>query len=375
MENSKFNLSQIARRIAHDSLRVRSRELIWIVCGKHNIAFAEDIAAEIALSGGYPIIEVQSTHVNKEVWLKAPPSYLARPRKNIARMKQMVDGIVWINPVKDPCIMSDVPFERLNLVSRAIESEFRVFEEMQLKRVLIEYPTPEQACFYGMEFEELFEMVWGGIEIEPGYFKRIGAPLKDILREKTQAHITTKKGSDLKFSFDHRKMILDTGTVDEEFYLVGDPYINLPAGEIFVPPLEDSAQGILVCDEIFLEGRKIFDLRLTFEDGKIVDFSAAEGEQAFREYFENLTTPGKIIAEFGIGLNPYITKVIGMTSTDEKAFGSVHVAIGSNTYFGGRNHADNHDDFVVQKPTLKIGDTLVLKEGKFTSPFNLEAYS
>ena len=366
-----FNLSHIARRIARESLKVRDRELIWIVCGKHNISFAEDIAAEVALSGGYPIIEISSSHVNREVYLKAGQEYLQRPRKSIARMKRMVDGSVWINPEEDPTFMKDVPMERLSMVKRSYEEEYKMLEEMQLKQVLVEYPTPQQAKTLGVDYQEFFEMVWGGIEVDPDYLYEVCKKIEKPFNDTDKIRLYSPKGTDLTLSYRGRMVLQDTGTITDESYLVGDPLINLPAGEIFLAPLEDSAQGQAVFDDVWISGRHVKDLCLKFDKGHVVDFSATQGEEHFRDYFDNLTLPGRIIAEFGIGLNPFIQKVIGLLSTDEKAVGTVHIAIGSNRHFGGRNFAENHDDFVIQSPTVFIGDCPLIVEGKFAPKLDI----
>ncbi len=344
---------------------VRNRELIWIVCGKHNIPFAEDVATEVALQGGYPIIEVSSPHVSREVYLKADPEYLQRPRRSIARMKRMVDGLVWINPEEDPTFMRDVPMERLNMVRRSCEEEYKVFEEMQLKQVLVEYPTPQQAKTLKIDFDEFFEMVWGGIEVDPDYLYGVCKQIEKPFENNSTLRITSPKGTDITLSYQGRCLLQDTGKTTDESYLVGDPLINLPAGEVFLAPLEDSASGTAVFDDVWISGRQVRDLALKFDRGKVVEFSAREGEKHFRDYYENLTLPGRIIAEFGIGLNPFIKKVIGHLATDEKVIGTIHLAIGNNSHFGGRNSAENHDDYVIQNPTVSVGEFPIIQDGRF----------
>lgn len=371
MRRRGFDLSQIARRIVRESLRVRDRELIWIVCGKHNIPFAEDVAVEVALMGGYPIVEVSSTDVNREVCLQADPDYLSRPRKSVARMKEMVDGSVWINPEEDPLKMKNVPINRLSMLRKSFEEEYKVLQEMQLKQVLVEYPTPQQAKALQVDFGQFFEMVWGGIEVDPGYLYKICKKIEKAFEDHTAIRVKSPKGTDIKLTYKGRKLLQDTGTITDESYMMGDPLINLPAGEIFLAPEETTAEGKAVFDEVWIGGRKVLDLCLTFNAGHVIDFTAKEGQKYFQEYFDNLTVPGRILAEFGIGLNPFITKVIGLVSTDEKAVGTIHLGIGNNSYFGGRNHAENHDDFVIQKPTVMLGDYTLMSEGRFSNEFDV----
>lgn len=71
------------------------------------------------------------------------------------------------------------------------------------------------------------------------------------------------------------------------------------------------------------------------------------------------------IAEFAIGTNPEIHKPVGDSLFDEKIFGSVHLAIGENKFFGGSSSASIHWDLVMQQPTVTIDNTTVLESGKF----------
>ena len=50
---------------------------------------------------------------------------------------------------------------------------------------------------------------------------------------------------------------------------------------------------------------------------------------------------------------------------DEKVYGTVHIAFGTNTSFGGQNKADCHMDGIILKPDLYLDDTLVIKQGEF----------
>lgn len=56
-------------------------------------------------------------------------------------------------------------------------------------------------------------------------------------------------------------------------------------------------------------------------------------------------------------------KPIGLRISDEKALGSVHLAIGNNVHLGGKNEASIHIDFNLYKPTVKADNELVIKDG------------
>jgi leucyl aminopeptidase (aminopeptidase T) len=76
---------------------------------------------------------------------------------------------------------------------------------------------------------------------------------------------------------------------------------------------------------------------------------------------ENATGNPYSIAEFAFGTNPCGNILLAT----EKAYGTSHVAIGQNTWLGGKNECSIHWDFVIDRPTVTIDDKPVLKNGKF----------
>ena len=69
------------------------------------------------------------------------------------------------------------------------------------------------------------------------------------------------------------------------------------------------------------------------------------------------------IAELGIGTNPQ-ARLIGNILEDEKIYGTVHIALGDNSTFGGNTRAGVHIDGIILNPVLYIDDNLIVKEGK-----------
>jgi leucyl aminopeptidase (aminopeptidase T) len=73
----------------------------------------------------------------------------------------------------------------------------------------------------------------------------------------------------------------------------------------------------------------------------------------------------RVLAEFGIGLNP-LASLTGRMLEDEGCAGTIHLGFGSNATIGGRNHVPFHLDFVVREPTVWIGKEIILYRGKLT---------
>ena len=172
--------------------------------------------------------------------------------------------------------------------------------------------------------------------------------------------VTDPNGTDLSFSIENRRVGIEVGTLEDCFTTGKECDVEIPAGEVYVAPLESSACGRLVADEVRDFG--VRRLEMDFENGRIVGLRAEKGEAEFRNFLENAKGSKDRIAEFGVGIN-HGMKPIGLRICDEKALGTVHVAIGNNVHLGGVNRASIHIDFNLYNPTVKADNSLVMKDG------------
>lgn len=155
-----------------------------------------------------------------------------------------------------------------------------------------------------------------------------------------------KDNTSLTFSIEGRKGIPSTGVFREK----GESG-NLPSGESYIAPLEDSANGTLLIDGS-IAGLGIVDepILLTIEKGRLIDATGEQGKQLLELLGDD---NGRVIAEFGIGTNRS-ARLTGNVLEDEKVYGTVHIAFGSNKPFGGINEAGVHIDCVIKDPHFVI---------------------
>ena len=172
-----------------------------------------------------------------------------------------------------------------------------------------------------------------------------------LLSGAKQVHITSPLGTDLRLRIDQRPIHLDRD--------------GIPRGEVYVAPHEDSANGVAVIDRAFVGRYLVKQLRLTFSEGRLADVDAPDpsGAGSLRELLATSEGDKDIIAEFAIGLNPGVTGPVGIIALDEKIGGSVHIAIGMNESFGGKNRSNLHLDLVILRPTVWLDDTLTIDNG------------
>ncbi|MHC3436852.1 aminopeptidase [Natrialbaceae archaeon A-gly3] len=163
-----------------------------------------------------------------------------------------------------------------------------------------------------------------------------------------EIRVTTDLGTDVTFEIGDREWLEDTG-------IVHDPggMSNLPAGEVFVSPT--SAAGTLVVDGTMMPHELLEDgqtLTFEFEDGLVTEVDDDEIRETIDGAAEDVGDAAYNVAELGIGTNVAVTELVGSVLLDEKAAGTIHVAIGDDAGIGGDTEAPIHLDGIVREPTV-----------------------
>jgi leucyl aminopeptidase (aminopeptidase T) len=188
--------------------------------------------------------------------------------------------------------------------------------------------------------------------------------LKRKLGGCSEIRIQTRLGTDLRLSTAGRQWLADSGKLRGR-----GAYGNLPGGEIAVAPLEDSAEGQLVVDKT-LPGLVLSEpVRITFREGRAAEISDGPGASYLLDVIADgeKRTDGegcRVVAELGIGTNPR-ARLQGNIVTDEKAAGTIHIAIGRNDFLGGTNAAPIHVDAVVGEPNVLVDGEQIIEGGRF----------
>ncbi len=188
--------------------------------------------------------------------------------------------------------------------------------------------------------------------------------LADWLQGRESVHITTPLGTDLRLSVRGRQWQSDTGVIRGQ-----GVFGNLPAGEVYVAPVEESAEGVLVIDKS-LPGLSLSEpVCLVFEKGRVTHIEGGEESRHLEELIaEGERKPNgewsRVIGELDIGTNTK-ARLQGNLMTDEKVARTIHIAIGRNILFGGENSAPIHEDGVVSQPTMRVDGELLIDGGQF----------
>lgn len=202
--------------------------------------------------------------------------------------------------------------------------------------------------------EEMFSQ--GAMTADYAEVEKLTAKVTDMLTKAGVARIE-KDGCTLTIRINGRDGVPSPGV-----YREAGKCGNLPSGEAYIAPLEDGSDGEMIIDGSMVGiGKLESPLRVKVKHGKLCEITGEKSEllDVLLKNEQNAT-----LGELGIGTNEKAV-LNGVILEDEKVYGTVHIAFGTNTSFGGTNKAECHMDGIILKPTLYLDDILVINQGNF----------
>ncbi len=188
----------------------------------------------------------------------------------------------------------------------------------------------------------------GGMTADYEQIKHIAVRLSKRLENVIKIRVVTESGTDIVFDLTGCEWRTDTGICHEP-----GRSSNLPAGELYIAPKD--ADGVFVVDGS-MSGLGILDSPLEFTvRNRYVTAIKGKHAEALNAILDRAGEKAHNIAEFGIGINPE-AKLIGNVLEDEKVGGTVHIALGDNSTFGGDVIAGIHLDGIITKPRIFVDD-------------------
>jgi leucyl aminopeptidase (aminopeptidase T) len=278
--------------------------------------------------------------------------------RHVRSLLENSDLTIWLTQFENPK-------SALTELGNAVCSYWDQVNEVVKGKPLLYVNLLSKECLETMDinYEKFLITFANAVNVDYDKVKQDGSAILESLHKKELIKITTPDGTDLTFSIKGRRIGIETGTLEDCFSTGKECAVEIPAGEVYVAPIENSAHGTLVIDEVRDFG--VQKLRMKFHEGRITSFEAVKGKSSFKRLLAEAQGEKDRIAEFGIGINYGMTP-IGLRIYDEKALGTAHIAIGNNTHLGGINEASIHIDFILHWPIIKADKDLIMKDGKVT---------
>ncbi len=359
-------VEKLAKLCIRYSVAVKPEEIVVIQGSELAFPLINEIFRECLLSDAYPYV-MPELDVAYTFYKHAKEHQLKFVSPFARFMDENMDVQIRIQCQPNPKRLSNIDASKIQLrrasgresseilAKRGLEGKFR--------SVILPYPINAQAQEAAMSLEEYEDFVYESCLVDKedpvAEWEKIHEQQERIchfLNQIGEIHVFGED-TDLTFSVKGRKWINCSGKE------------NMPDGEVFTSPIEDSANGEVrfTLPGIF-SNRDVEDIKLAFRDGKVVEASASKGNEFLQQILK--VEGADRIGEAAIGTNYGITRFTKNMLFDEKIGGTIHIALGmSFPESGGLNKSAIHWDILkdMKKDGEIYGDgRLFYKNGKFS---------
>ncbi|MBS7645915.1 MAG: aminopeptidase [Candidatus Bathyarchaeia archaeon] len=376
MSLSPGEMADFAGRVVRESLRIGRRrdgsfESVRIGYNSTDPTcedFALRVEEECWRVGAHTILIPYSSR-RERIRFEVSPEDSLREVSPLARaLARSVDATIYIGEQDQPGWASGL-HERVRLSAPGRELIRRILDRRRVRWLYFGWPIPGAAEYYGLSPDEFRRIFFNAIRSSfSRELRELTSTYRRSLEGKRLIRIIHEDGSKLEFRMDGRPILVDDGVISDEDLTRGDVGLNIPCGEVFVAPLETTANGEIRFEKVHIPGfGSAEDLRMRFRRGRIIDFEAEEGAGNLKAFLEANTGDKDRIAEFGIGCNPGAEYTGGSIIVDEKIYGTIHIAIGSNTgSYHGRNRASSHLDMIkdMREGVVEADGLEIMRHGK-----------
>ena len=364
-------VEKLADVLVSYSTNVQPGDKVWIQGDAPAAPLIKAVYAKVLQAGGLPLPQIFLPGMEELFFRYASEEQIAHVPKPVEMLIETYDVRIGLYADVNTKELSGVDPSKMVLRSQAMKDLMKTFMERsaagEFRWVLTVFPTDAYAQDAEMSLSDYEAFFYGACLPEPddpvGYWRRFSAwqqRIVDWFKGKKRVHVVGPE-TDLRLSID--------GRVFEN----SDGRHNMPSGEVFTGPVEDSVEGhVFFSYPAIYQGREVTGVRLWFEKGKVVKATADKNEEFLLQTID--TDEGsRYVGEFAIGTNKGITRFTHQILFDEKINGSFHMALGAGyPETGSRNKSAIHWDMICDLRDggeILVDDELLYKNGEFVVEF------
>jgi aminopeptidase len=367
-------VEQLAQVLVNYSVEVKPRDRVAIVASPLAAPLIRELVRYTLRAGGYPYpLMGFDTYLGyfgfDDVFLaEANEDQLNHVSEIEAKLRCEFEGLIILHSNENTRSLSAVDNEKRAIRNRANTEIREVFlqrgSSRELKWCVSLFPTPALAQDADMSLEDYERFVYGCM-----YADEPDAPARWREQQNEQERVVKwlrgrkrievrGPNADLSLSVEGRKFVNCCGQV------------NMPDGEIFTGPVEDSAEGwVRFTYPAIAYGVEVDGIELTLERGRVVKATAAKNESFMLSTLDT-DAGSRYLGEWAIGTNRRINRFTKDILFDEKIAGSIHMAVGSGyPDTGSKNQSTIHWDMICdmrQGGQIFADGDLFYDSGKFT---------
>jgi aminopeptidase len=323
----------------------------------------EEVVRLLGRRGAYPFVQIslggEDLWPLETIWAEEAPltAIAERPPLRVA-IEDGIDAWIRIGAPENTREGAELETERRAALAKAGRPLVDRRLAFEIPWVTCRFPTPALAQDAGMSLRAFEEFLYGTVLLDWDALGRDMQRVADRFDPTEEVRIVGD-GTDLRFSLAGREGAIDDG------------HVNMPGGEVFYCPVEDSTEGVVTFSEYpaVREPDVVEGVRMRYEGGRVVEASATSNEEALFAALDR-DEGARVLGEFGIGCNPGIQQHMKNTLFDEKMDGTIHLAVGAGIPFaGGRNQSATHWDMVKdlrRGGRIECDGEVVQQDGKWT---------
>ena len=350
-----FN-EKLAKLAVNYSVKVKPGDIVVIRGGEISLDLMRAIFEEALKAGGHPRIQVSVSGVAEFFYKYANDDQLVFVNPARKTEIETVNCLIHILDDYNRKKFANADPERMQRGQRTPEAMelMKIYKERELKGELkwtiVPNPCHTLAQEANMDLYEYTEFVAKALYLDKedpaAEWQRIHDEqqrLIDILNTASEIR-AVGEDTDITMSVKGRK------------WLNSDGSRNLPGGEVFTSPVEDSVNGhIRFTYPAIRDGKEVENIYLEVKDGKVIKATAEKGQELLDEILK--TENADIFGEFAIGTNKGIKQITKTILFDEKIGGCIHMALGRGfAEAGSKNMSAIHWDIIknMESPESKI---------------------
>jgi aminopeptidase len=364
-------LGKLADLLVNYSVAVQPKQKVAIRGSTLAAPLIREVYRAVLQAGGYPFVLPSIPGLDEIRYKLASDDQLAFIPEPVKVVEETFDAQIYLKAADNTKSLTSIDPARMVVERQAQKGLFKTFlarsAKGDMKWTLTLFPTPAYAQDAEMSLSEyedfVFQACMPDMNDPVSYWKGVAARQEKIvewLNGKHRVHVTGPE-TDLHLDVSGRKFISCACQA------------NVPDGEIFTGPVEDSVEGhVFFSYPAIYSGREVTGVRLWFEKGKVVKVSADKNEDVLLKTLDT-DRGARYVGEFAIGTNEGITRFTREILFDEKIGGSFHMAVGSGyPETGSTNESAVHWDMICdlrQGGEIRVDGELLYQNGKFALGF------
>lgn len=347
---------ELADILVNYSTKVKKGERVLITMMEiETFPLARAVYAEAVKAGGLPFIEFQSAYLERDLMKLGNKEQIDWICEMQSHGMEWADVYIGLRGARNPNEFHDISSEKIAGHKRSMGVISSMRNDLT-RWLLIRVPNESFAQQASTNLDDMMTFFFNATlrdwKKEAVNWHKLG----EVFQASETVRITGKD-TDITFSTKGRT------------YEVADGHLNMPDGEIFTAPVDDSAEGYVYFEfpGVYM-GKLVEGIRLVFKNGEVIKASADKNEDLLLQLL-NVDEGACRLGEFGIGLNFGIDQFVYDILYDEKIGGTIHLALGrAYKENKGINQSAIHWDIVKDlrnEGAIYLDGNKVMENGKF----------